>query len=213
MDDEFYLQDSRSHAYVGDGLSFWGFGVSGYVTDLAKAQLFTRDGACDHRDTDIPWPKSYVDARARVGVDCQNVTMSEALDQHPDAGEFYIQKPQCWSDNNLIRLCEDGVFTSDLSKAVVVPRAHTVTWIGKLGQSGAVVWPWPYIDTHSRHLVEPGDVNIRGALRGMGIELVKPRKLRKACKRTLNCHGCGRFISWDGRFLNDCQNCGANNCP
>lgn len=62
MDDQFYLQDSRSHAYVGDGLSFWGLGGSGYVTDLAMAQVFTRDGACDHRDTDIPWPKAYVDA-------------------------------------------------------------------------------------------------------------------------------------------------------
>lgn len=30
MDDPFYLQDSCSHALVGDGLSFWGFGGSGY---------------------------------------------------------------------------------------------------------------------------------------------------------------------------------------
>ncbi|WP_256580059.1 hypothetical protein [Pseudomonas sp. PE-S1G-1] len=54
-----------------------------YVTDLAKAQVFTREGACDHRDTDIPWPKAYVDARARIGVDCQCVTLSEALDLNP----------------------------------------------------------------------------------------------------------------------------------
>ncbi len=37
MNDQFYLQDSRNHAYVGDGLSFWGFGGSGNITDLAKA--------------------------------------------------------------------------------------------------------------------------------------------------------------------------------
>lgn len=42
MDNQFYPQDGRSHAYVGDGLSFWGFGGSGYVTDLAKAQVFTK---------------------------------------------------------------------------------------------------------------------------------------------------------------------------
>ncbi|AVE04364.1 hypothetical protein CYL20_07340 [Pseudomonas palleroniana] len=59
MDDQFYLQDSRNHAYVGDGLSFWGFGGSGYVTDLAKAQVFTWGGARDHRDTDIPWPNAW----------------------------------------------------------------------------------------------------------------------------------------------------------
>ncbi|WP_225932818.1 hypothetical protein [Pseudomonas oryzicola] len=56
-------------------------------------------------------------------------------------------------------------------------------------------------------------MNIKEALQGTGIELVKPRKQRKAWKRPLNCHGCGRFISWDGRFLNNCRNCGASNCP
>jgi len=136
MKDQFYMQDSRSHAYGGDGLSFWRFGGTGYVTNLAKSQVFTMDGACDHRDTAIPWPKAYIDARARVGVDCQNVTLSEALDQPPDAAEFYVQKPQCWNGNNLIWLWEDGVFTSDLSKAVVVPRAHSITWIGKIRCGG-----------------------------------------------------------------------------
>ncbi|WP_339436383.1 MULTISPECIES: hypothetical protein [unclassified Pseudomonas] len=51
------------HCFV--GVSFWGFGGSGYVTDLTKAQVVTKDGACDHRDTDIPWPKAYIDAQAR----------------------------------------------------------------------------------------------------------------------------------------------------
>ncbi|USW93205.1 hypothetical protein NHF39_16735 [Pseudomonas proteolytica] len=211
MDDQFYLQDSHNHSYVGDGLSFWGFGGSGYVTDLAKAQVFTRNGACDHRDTDIPWPKAYVDARARVGVDCQCVTLSEALDQNPDAAEFYIQKPQCWNGNNLIWLCEGGVFTSDLSKAVVVQRTHTVTWIGKLGQSGAVVWPKPYIDAHSRRLVERDDVSIKEALRGTGIKLPKPKK--KSKPMMFICDRCGRFISDAQRFEHNCLNCFADNRP
>lgn len=51
---QFYLQDSRPRACVGDGLWFWSFGGSGYVTDLDKAQLFTQDGALDHPGTDIP---------------------------------------------------------------------------------------------------------------------------------------------------------------
>lgn len=207
---EFYLQDSREHAYIGDGLSFWGLGGSGYVTDLDKAQVFTKDGACDHRDTDIPWPKSYVDERARIGVDHQCVTLSEALEQHPDAAEFYIQKPKTWNGNNLIWLCEDGAFTSDLSKAVRVPRSHTVNWIGKLGQAGAVVWPCAYIDAHSRRLVERDDVNLKEALRGTGIKLPKPKRPRMMM---FNCSGCGRFISDDQRFKHNCLNCGADNRP
>ena len=210
MDDEFYLQDSRNHAYVGDGLSFWGFGGYGYVTDLSKAQVFAREGACDHRDTDIPWPKAYVDARVRVGVDCQNVTLSKALDQHPDAAEFYIQKPQRWNGNNLIWLCEDGIFTSDLSKAVRVPRAHAAIWIGKLGQSGAVVWPKPYIDKFARRLVERDDVNINEALRGTGIKLPRQKKPKMLM---FNYEGCSRFISDAQRFVHNCLNCGADNRP
>lgn len=93
MDDQFYLQDNRSQAYVCDRLLFWCFSGSGNVTGLGKAQLFTQDGACDHRDTDIQWPRAYVDARARVGVGCQYVMLSKVLDQYPDAAECYIQKP------------------------------------------------------------------------------------------------------------------------
>lgn len=210
MPNEFYLQDSRSHAYVGDGLSFHAIDGKGYVTNLALAEVYTLAQATGHRDTDIPWPKAYVDARARVGVDCQYVELKEALDQYPDAAEFYIQKPQCWNGNNLIWLCEDGVFTSDLSKAVVVPRAHTVTWIGKLGQSGAVVWPKPYIDKFARRLVERDDVNIKEALRGTGIKLVKPKPPRMMM---FNCEGCGRFISDAQRYREDCRNCGTSNTP
>lgn len=210
MDDQYYLQDSRSHAYVGDGLSFWGFKGSGYVTNLDKAQLFTKAGACDHRDTDIPWPKAYIDARTRTGVDCQYLTLSEALDQYPGATEFYIQKPQAWNGNNLIWMTPDGSFSSDLRQAAVVRDTETIQMIGKLGNSGAVVWPKPYIDAHSRRLVERDDVNIKEALRGTGIKLAKPQKSRMMM---FNCAGCGRFISDMQRYREDCRNCGASNTP
>jgi hypothetical protein len=207
---EFYLQDSRS--YVGDGLSFWAEG-GGYTTNIEKAEVRTQEhavGQHECRDTDIPWSKAYVDARARVGVDCQNVTLSKALDQYPGATEFYIQKPQAWNGNNLIWMTPDGSFSSDLLQAAVVRDTETIQMIGKLGNSGAVVWPKPYIDAHSRRLVERDDVNIKEALRGTGIKLAKPKKSRMMM---FNCHGCGRFISDRQRYQTDCRNCGANNCP
>lgn len=49
MNQQFYLQDSRTD--VGDGLMFRALG-SGYTTNLDKAELFTREQACSHRDTD-----------------------------------------------------------------------------------------------------------------------------------------------------------------
>jgi len=210
VSDEFYLQDGRDHAYVGDGLSFWGFGGSGYVTDLDKAQLFTKSGACDHRDTDIPWPKAYVDARARVGVDHQCVTLVEAFEQHPDAPEFYLQKPKVWNGNNLIWLDDNGRTSSDLRSAVKVPASLVAKTSATLGHHGAVAWPCAYIDAHSRRLVERDDVNIKEALRGTGIKLRKPEKL-KQYRNTYRCDlGCGRFLK-ETDFYGTCPGCGANN--
>lgn len=102
------------------------------------------------------------------------------------------------------------MFTSDLSKAVVVPRAHTVNWIGQLGHSGAVVWPKPYIDAHTRRLVECDDVNIQEALRGTGIKLPKPQKPKMMM---FNWYSCGRFISDAQHYREDCRNCGTSNTP
>jgi hypothetical protein len=207
---QFYLQDSRPHAYVGDGLSFWGVGGSGYVTDLDRAQLFTQDGALDHRDTDIPWPKDYVDARTRLGVDHQCISLEDAFEQYPNSAEFYLQRPKVWNGNNLIWLGEMVNFSSDLKLAIKVPAADVATVSRRLGHHGAVAWPCAYIDAHSRRLVERDDVDIKEALRGTGIVLPQQRKPRMMM---FNCHGCGRFISDRQRFENNCRNCGADNRP
>lgn len=78
--DEFYLQDSRT--YVGNDMLFWGIKGNGYVTDMRKAQVYTKaEAVAQHlcRETDIPWPKEYIDARTRPAVDMQYVKRDEAL--------------------------------------------------------------------------------------------------------------------------------------
>ncbi|HDV6327501.1 MULTISPECIES: hypothetical protein [Burkholderia] len=75
----FYLQDSRS--FVGNDVLWWA-DPDGYTTDLRKARLFTRDDAQQHhniRETDIPWPKEYIDAKTRPAVDVQYIKRDEAL--------------------------------------------------------------------------------------------------------------------------------------
>lgn len=207
---EFYLQDSRDHAYVGDGLSFWAPRGGGYVTDLDVAELYTREQATSHRDTDIPWPKAYIDARARIGVDHQYVDLTEAIELYPDATEFYLQKPKTWNGNNLIWLGNLVNFSSDLKLAIKVPAADVAKVSARLGQHGAVAWPCDYIDLHSRRLVERDDVNIKEALRGTGIKLAKPQKPHKP--RPFNCSGCGRFRPERECYF-DCPHCGADNRP
>lgn len=210
---EFYLQDSRDHAYVGDGLSFHAVDRKGYVTDLSKAMVITREDGINtnkRRETDIPWPKAYVDARARVGVDCQYVDIAEACEQYPNATEFYLQKPKAWNGNNLIWLGELVNLSSDLKLAIKVPAADVAKVSARLGHHGAVAWPCAYIDAHSRRLVERDDVSIKEALRGTGIVLAKPQKPRKP--RPFNCSGCGRFRAEHHCYF-DCPHCGSDNRP
>ncbi len=50
------------------GAGRWALG-GGYTTNLDKAELFTLEQAKGKRDTDIPWPKAYIEERAHLGVD------------------------------------------------------------------------------------------------------------------------------------------------
>lgn len=78
--EQFYLQDSRG--YVGNDVLWWALDGCGYTTDLKKAHVFTKDEAVrqhECRETDIPWPKDYIDARSRPAVDMQYIRRDEAL--------------------------------------------------------------------------------------------------------------------------------------
>jgi hypothetical protein len=76
----FYLQDSRS--YVGNDVLWWAKGFNGYTTDLRNAHVFTLAEAQQHHDSrnsDIPWPCDYIEARTRPAVDMQHIKRDEAL--------------------------------------------------------------------------------------------------------------------------------------
>jgi hypothetical protein len=79
MEDQYYLQDKRE--YVGNDILFWRLG-GGYTTNLLEAEVFTKAAAVRHnsnRETDIPWPKEYIDIKTRPAVDMQVVSIAEAL--------------------------------------------------------------------------------------------------------------------------------------
>lgn len=80
MAEEYYLQDSRS--FVGNDMLFWAKNGQGYTTDLRKAHVYTKHEAVSQhqcRETDIPWPKDYIDSKTRPAVDTQYVSVEEAL--------------------------------------------------------------------------------------------------------------------------------------
>lgn len=108
MSNTFYLQDSRT--YCGNDVMWWS-AQGGYTTDLSKARLFTIDEAQrqhNMRETDIPWPKAYIDAKTRPAVDMQYINRSEAL----SGTGIVLQKPRRpRKDSNRCGHC--GAFISE----------------------------------------------------------------------------------------------------
>ena len=203
MEDQYYLQDSRS--CVGDGLSFWELG-GGYTTNLDKAELFTAEQSTNHRDTDIPWPKAYIDERAHLGVDHQYISEIDAAPQLTEGCACVLQIKKQWNGNDIL-FAKWPVGGTDRFE-----RAHRLTLEAAIaiGDDELTIWPAAYIETHTRRVVHRQDVDIKKALRGTGIKLPKPKRPRMMM---FNCSGCGRFISDRQRFKEDCRNCGADNLP
>lgn len=76
----FYLQDSRG--YVGNDVLWWAKNGNGYTTDLNKAEVYTKEKSQamhNSRESDIPWPKDYIDGKTRPAVDMQYIKRDEAL--------------------------------------------------------------------------------------------------------------------------------------
>ncbi|KPY58719.1 Uncharacterized protein ALO46_04125 [Pseudomonas syringae pv. solidagae] len=109
---QFYLQDSRSH--VGDGLTFWALG-GGYTTNLDKAELFTAEQAAGHRDTDIPWPKAYIDERAHLGVDHQYISKTDVKAQPTEGCQCVLQIKNQWNGNDIFLLGGPSSGLTDLN--------------------------------------------------------------------------------------------------
>ena len=206
MDDQFYLQDSCNN--TGDGLMFWAQG-GGYTTNLDRAEIRTQASAVGQhqcRETNVPWPKAYIDARAHSGVDCQYVQPDEAAAATEGETRFYAAYHREWNGNDLVFMSLEGGRNSNLLPAKTFSAGH----VDGLASRGYQPLPLAYINAKARRLVHAGNVSIKEALRGTGIKLVKPKKPRK---EVFNCVGCGRFITDLQRYQENCRNCGTSNTP
>ncbi len=67
----YYMQDKRQ--YVGNSMYWWAKNARGYTCDIRKAIKFTLEEAkkYSHRETDILWPKDYIDDRISHHIDMQ----------------------------------------------------------------------------------------------------------------------------------------------
>lgn len=208
MSDFFYLQDSRSN--VGSRAMFWRDG-GGYTSNLDEAEQFTRERAVrqyECRETDLPWPVAYVRDRAEVGVDFQDLdlTQEKALAAAPADDCIYVAYRRAWDGNCLIWMTL-GNANSNLADASTWDR----TQVHRFTALGYVPWPKTYIDQHSRPVVPANLLNHKQALRSVGLKLPKVKRQRIR-RYTVNCHGCGRFLTEAQRY-GSCPNCDVSNAP
>lgn len=208
MTDLFYLQDSRSN--VGSRAMFWRNG-GGYTSNLDQAEQFTRERSVrqyECRETDLPWPVDYVRALAQVGVDFQDLELNQeqALAAAPADDRLYVAYKQAWDGNCLIWMGKDGA-RSNLAAARTWSLSHAPGFTGR----GYVPWPKGYIDQHSRPVVQACMLEHKKALRAVGLKLPKVKRQRIR-RYTVNCHGCGRFLTEAQRY-GDCPNCDVSNAP
>lgn len=207
MTDQFYLQDSRTN--VGTGAMWWQAG-GGYGTSIDRAEVFTREKAVqqyESRETDLPWPKTYIDERHHIGVDCQLVTPDDAVQAGAGESSFYAAFHREWDGNDLIWLSTAGGRTSDLAQAQKFSAAEPPA----LSANGFQVFPAAYIDGKARRVISVTRMDHKQALRGAGLKLkkIKPQKVRR---NTYRCGPCGRILS-ELQNYSECPNCGAENRP
>ncbi len=122
---------------------------------------------------------------------------------------YYLQDKRSYVGNDILWWAKDGKgYTTDLSQAEVYTKEEALRQ--HQSRESDVPWPKNYIDQHTRPAVDMQYVDISVALQGTGIKLIKPQKPRK---ETFHCYGCGRLMSMEQYYNDDCQNCGADNRP
>jgi hypothetical protein len=207
VSDQFYLQDSRGD--VGDRLSFWATKGCGYTTNLDGTELFTKESAEWHykgRETDVPWPKEYIDARSETACDMQYVCLDdEGAAQLGD--ECLVQRKNSYNGNDLVWVSVTSGYTTNVDLAQVMTASEAKACCA--ANPNHVAWAKPYIDARVRRVVTRRHVNLKEALRGTGIEIIKPKRPRKD---RINCNGCGRFL-YEDAIYSDCPHCRADNRP
>lgn len=124
----------------------------------------------------------------------------------------YLQVPGSWNGNDAYWMgWGKAQFTADLGRACNLNLEKSrIEFATELSTGTLKLWSADYIESIRRRLVWRQDIDLKQALRGTGIKLVKPKKPRE---EVFNCGGCGRFISDAQRYREDCLNCGANNTP
>jgi hypothetical protein len=212
MSELFYLQDSRS--CVGDRMMWWAIDGKGYTSNLGEAEKYSFEDAQQRnrrRETDIPWPVTYIDSSAEVSVDHQYLSQEEAAPLLVSGCMCVIQIGKQWNGNDILFSGWGSVTTYNYDAAWKTSLAQAEDVVRDTDGAPRIIWPLSYINTKARKVCPIINVHPQ-AIAKAGIKLAKLPK-QKRMRDVYNCGGCGRFISGNGRYFSDCHHCGADNRP
>lgn len=122
---------------------------------------------------------------------------------------FYLQDSRSYVGNDVLWWAKDGRgYTTDLSKAEVYSLVDAQNQHNM--RHSDIPWPKAYIDGKTRPAVDMQYIDRDVALQGCGITITKPAKPKQ---ETIQCGGCGRFLSEAQLWTGECLKCGTDNRP
>lgn len=201
--EQFLLQDTRE--LIGSRISWWRQG-GGYTTDIDLAEVFSRESAAgqhESRETDVPWPLSFVRSRIELAVDFQYLRIRWV----PQSGdELCYVAVKCDFDGNDLIWVGANTALPDLRKASVFSLTEALAQFGnEAAFFSRQIWPKAHVDALARPVASTLKMNVNQALEGTGIELRKRATRRRG---TPKCYGCGRFVTAEqvpGGFCRICR--------
>lgn len=197
MKDRFYLACFRDN--VGSNVAFHAKDGQGYVTDIGKAHVYTREEAqraFDHaREFDLPLSADHVDALTVWKVDSQYIPSESQI----DAGKRHVAfAGRRWDGNDVYWVARDSGTSTDFAKAAIIDHHETASLIANEATK-CVVIPFEVADRVKRRTFAMANVNKRVMVTGAGLvtpdHIKRHKRRRKTTGKTRwNCPHCGRLV-------------------
>lgn len=193
--ERFYLACFRDN--VGSNVAFHAVDGNGYVTDLSKAHVYTREEAqraWEHaRRYDQPISADHVDELAVEKVDCQYISSTSKI--APNVDSYMIYATGAWDGNDVYWLNDKKQRTLNVNEAGTFNFVEAEKY---KDSEHYVVLPIEDVLPKKRRTFNHSLLNNKKMVQAAGLVMpdhVKKRKRRSHSGKTRwNCPSCGKIV-------------------
>lgn len=190
----------KANGKVGSTVLFWADG-GGYVSDLDKAEIFTKESAQSDIDNgwlrgndEFPLSVKHVNELAEWRIDHQYVkkTYPEFIDPND---EYVVYKTNFFDGNDLSFGVSVG-WDFDYSKANIYSHEDADCYVENKNPNMVFI-PKYHADEIARRTFQVKNINRRKMISGAGLIGLRKKRERKTTGKTrTNCIVCGKIV-WD----------------